>query len=359
MPGMFAGHMHCDAGITASHHYMNVFSRADVPPGVLMVRAVNVVRVMLESGFTSYVGAGCSADNDAALKMAIETGLIDGPRITASGRHLNTIGHDQDSAKWWYEMDYHPFDLFLSGAEEFRKAARSEVQRGVEILKICPTSGHGTAGRGPGLTLDEMQAVVQVARDRGKKVRAHCVYRDAIIACIKAGVDVIDHGDETDEECVELMVEHGTTWCPSMKLLTILRNMPPNIPNMPVGNVGKDWDNYCRMLPIANDAGVNIVPGDDYGGAAMPHRPGIYAEELSMYANEVGVKPLDVLRWATVNGARLSGQPTGEIVIGKLADLVVVDGDPSSDITILEHTANVKTVMIDGRIVKDDGRLVR
>ena len=354
MPGMFSGHMHIDAGKNESYNYMNIYARAERPPGVLMARAIHNIKALLASGITSYVGAGCGFDIDAQLKIAIADELLDGPRITAGSRHLNTTGHDEDMAKWWYEMDYHPFDRFLDGADEFLKATRKEILRGAEIVKIAPTSGHGTAGRGPGMTRPELMAVIEAAHQRGKKVRAHCVYRDAIIECVKAGVDVIDHGDGTDEQCVELMVEHGTTWIPSMKFLTFLRDLPANMPDLPRGDVEGDWANYCRILPLANDAGVNIVPGDDYGPSAMPHRPGIYGEELSIYVNDVGVKPLDVLRWATVNGARLSGHKVGEIREGMLADLVVVDGDPSADITVLENADKIKAVLIDGRFVKDE-----
>ena len=356
MPGMFTGHVHIDAGQNEAHNYMNIYSRAERPPGVLMARAIKNCKAMLDSGITSYVGAGCSVDLDAQLRIAIADGLMDGPRITASGHHLNTTGHSQEMAKWWYEMAYHPFDLFLDGADEFRKATREEIRRGVDIVKVALTSGHGTIDRGRGMTHEELLAVIEAAHDRGKKVRAHCVWRDSIIECIEAGVDVIDHGDQTDERCIELMVEYGVTWIPSMKFLTFLRLLPPEaMPEMPRGDLEGDWDNYCRMLPLANDAGVNIVPGDDYGGGPMPHRPGIYGEELSLYANDVGIKPLDVLRWATHNGARLSGEKVGEVREGLLADLVVVDGDPSTDITLLERPESIKAVMVDGKFYKDGG----
>ena len=314
---MFTGHVHIDTGKNEPHNYMNIYSRAERPPGVLMARAIKNCKALLDSGITSYVGAGCSVDIDAQLRIAIDDGLMDGPRITASGRRLDTTGHSEETAKWWYQMHYHPFDLFLDGPDEFRKAARKEIRRGVDIVKVAPTSGHGTVDRGRGITHEELLAVVEAAHDRGKKVRAHCVWRDSIIECIEAGVDVIDHGDETDERCIELMAENGTTWIPSMKFLTFLRMLPPDaMPEMPRGDLDHDWDHYCRMLPLANDAGVNIVPGDDYGGGPMPHRPGIYGEELSIYVNDVGIKPLDVLRWATYNGAQLSGHNVGESARG-------------------------------------------
>jgi imidazolonepropionase-like amidohydrolase len=144
------------------------------------------------------------------------------------------------------------------------------------------------------------------------------------------------------------MVEQGTTWIPSLWFQRVLRNLPPGGLSLPTEDADRNWDNVTRMLPIANDAGVRIVPGDDYA----PIRPGVYGEELSIYVNDVGIKPLDVLRWATHNGAQLTGEATGAVTEGMLADLVVVDRDPSLDITVLEDVDLIKAVMIDGRFVK-------
>ncbi|MDT3442204.1 MULTISPECIES: amidohydrolase family protein [unclassified Pseudofrankia] len=354
MPGMFLGHTHVDGGYQQPHHYMDIYARAERPEGVLMARAMHNLKPMLASGVTSYLGASCANNLDVQLRMVIEDGLIDGPRITPCSRHLNTTGHDNDMAKWWYDMRYHPVDVFVDGPDEFLKATRTEILRGAEIVKIFPTSGHGGGGRGRGMTHGEIAAVVEAAHHRGKKVRAHCVWHDEIIECVQLGVDIIDHGDEMDERCIELMVQRGTTWVPSLKFLAFLRSLPPGTPGVPKGEAERDWDNICRMLPLANDTGLRILPGDDYGSPMFPHRPGIYGEELSLYVNEVGIKPLDVLRWATRNGAEISGDAVGQVAEGMLADLVVVEGDPSSDIDVLENADNMKAVMIGGRFVKDE-----
>jgi imidazolonepropionase-like amidohydrolase len=354
MPGMFIGHTHIDGGYQQSHHYMDIYARAERPEGVMMARAMHNLKPMLASGITSYIGAAASCNLDVQLRMVIEDGLIDGPRITPCSRHLNTTGHDNDMAKWWYDMRYHPVDVFADGPDEFLKATRTEIVRGAEVVKIFPTSGHGGFGRGRGMTHEEIVAVVTAAHDRGKKVRAHCVWRDAIVECIEIGVDIIDHGDEVDGRCIDLMVRNDVSWVPSMKFLAFLRSLPPGAPGIPQGEAERDWENIRRMLPVANDAGVRILPGDDYGSPMFPHRPGIYGEELALYVNDVGIKPLDVIRWATRNGGEVSGDPVGEIAEGMLADLVVVNGDPSSDITVLEHADNVTAVMIDGRFVKGD-----
>jgi len=353
MPGMFIGHTHIDGGYQQPHHYMDIYARAERPEGVLMARAMHNLKPMLASGVTSYIGASCANNLDVQLRMVIDDGLIDGPRITPCSRHLNTTGHDNDMAKWWYDMRYHPVDVFVDGADEFLKATRTEIYRGAEVVKIFPTSGHGGTGRGRGMTREEITAVVRAAHDRGKKVRAHCVWRDAIQECVEIGVDIIDHGDEMDERCIGLMVQRDASWVPSMKFLAFLRGLPPDTPGVPKGEAERDWDNIRHVLPIANDAGLRILPGDDYGSPAFPHRAGVYGEELALYVDEVGIKPLDVIRWATYNGAQVSGDAVGQVAEGKLADLVVVDGDPSSDISVLTDADNVKAVMIDGRFVKD------
>jgi imidazolonepropionase-like amidohydrolase len=115
--------------------------------------------------------------------------------------------------------------------------------------------------------------------------------------------------------------------------------------------VRDEWNNLAKMLPIANDAGVKILPGDDYGVPIIAHGPGIYSTEFSTYVDQVGIKPLDTLRWATRNMAELmlmEGE-VGTIAPRALADLIVLRNDPSNDISILEDPAtNVLAVMKDG-----------
>ena len=118
-----------------------------------------------------------------------------------------------------------------------------------------------------------------------------------------------------------------------------------------------EWDNLAKWLPVANEAGVKILTGDDYGVPIVPHVPGIYSTELVTYVEQVGIDPLDALRWATRNVADLLGMAgeLGTISAGALADLIVVRGDPSRDITLLQDpAANLAAVMKDGAFVKDE-----
>jgi imidazolonepropionase-like amidohydrolase len=359
MPGMYVCHFHAEYRFIDLTRLQEIYIGTERPAGMMMAVALQSCQNLLDSGFTGFAGGACSFDIDAQLKMCVEEGIITGPRILPASRHINTTGHDNDRAKWWYDMQNKGADIFADGPEELRKAVRSEINRGAEIIKIFPTGGHGVvqARNVRGLTHSELLAVVEAAHERGVKVRAHCVWRDSIVECINAGVDVIDHGDEIDQEIIDLMVENGTFWTPSMLFLKVLLGASPDQAlDEQVSPIAHDWQNIVQMLPIANHAGVNIVLGDDYGLEIIPHLPGIYAREMSIYANECGVKPLDVIRWATRNGAKLCGLEgkAGAVIPGAFADLVIVNDDPTQDISLLEDPGkNISAVMVDGVFAKD------
>jgi imidazolonepropionase-like amidohydrolase len=222
-------------------------------------------------------------------------------------------------------------------------------------VKVTQTGGHGGVDRGRGFTRDELSALVEAAHQRGAKVRSHCVWTDDIKELVQLGVDVIDHGDGLDDEGIDLMVEHGTTWIPSLALSKLMLD-GANGMRVQVAGVAEDYERLKKILPRANDAGVRIVPGDDYGAPMLPHVPGIYAKELAIYVEDFGISESDVIRWATRNGGEMMGQHVGVVEENALADLIVVDGDPLADIHILSDAARITLVMVDGKIVKDTRR---
>jgi imidazolonepropionase-like amidohydrolase len=361
MPGMVTAHMHAQFGfLTASTAGQGIPSGSERPPGVMMVAAVATCQKLLQSGFTAYAGAGCGHDIDAQLKMAIEESIIDGPRIRAGSHHVNTTSDTNDWVKWWYDMGNTGFEVFADGPDELRKAVRREIKHGAEIIKIYPTSGHGVVGRAKrNLARDELEAVVAAAHQRGALVRAHCVYLDSLIECLEVGVDIIDHGDEADDRCIQMMLDQGTFWVPGMYYLKSAVARTKDLPVQSAYDPRPEWQQLCETLPKASEAGVKIVPGDDYGSGLMRHEVGVYAKELSVYVNDVGIKPLDVIRWATVNGGELMGRPgeIGTIAAGAFADLVVVEQNPADDITVLEDpVSNIPAVMKGGRFVKQQLR---
>ena len=203
------------------------------------------------------------------------------------------------------------------------------------------------------MTREELAAGIEAAHLRGAKVRGHIANREAILMALDLEIDVIDHGDGMDEECMERIVETGTPLVPSMLFpARFLASMGGSSSGF-TDSMKSDIDAMAEILPKANAAGMRLVLGDDYGAIFLPH--GCYAEELAYYANEIGIPALDVIRWATKHGAELMGRghELGTVAVGKLADLLVVDGNPLADITVLQDDANLLAIIQGGRMVKD------
>ena len=348
MPGMVSGHFHA----TFDGATLDVFPLGvDQPGGVLMLRAAKNARLALDCGFTSVVGAGGGDDIDAQLATGIALGLTAGPRIVPCSRNLGTTSGYIDLAPWWYGMQNLGACKLGDGPDAFRAIVREEIRRGARMIKVFVTGGHGNVKTGQReFSRAELAAIVETAHERGVRVRAHAAWKAHILECVALGFDVIDHGDEIDAECIDAMARAGTFWDPSALYLQKLLELPAlqGPESAALRDVtARELENIARWLGPAQRAGVRIVLGDDYGVAFLPH--GAYADELGFYVKQLGAAPLDVLGWATKNGGALTGVPElGTLEVGKLADLLVVDGDPSADPTLLGDRAKLRGVMKNG-----------
>jgi imidazolonepropionase-like amidohydrolase len=288
------------------------------------------------------------------MKAAIAEGSLVGPRIMAGSRDVSSTGHSGDmSFPSWLKIGaaggVHPAD----GPEAVRRAIREEAKDGAEIVKLFVTRGHGTGGTGADWEMapEEVEMAVRTADERGIKTRAHVSNREATLLCIRSGVHIIDHGDGFDDECIDRILAKGAFLTPS---LWFPKRMMQIAPGNPYTDAMKpEFEGTARILPKANAAGVKLLIGDDFGAAGVDH--GTYAEELVLYVEEIGIPPLDVIRWATKHGAEAMGlgERTGTVEPGKLADLLVVDGDPSKDIALLRDRANLLAILLGGVAVKD------
>src|SRR5262249_49643846 len=240
---------------------------------------------------------------------------------------VSTTGHSQDlSYPWHWGPGSGPQINRRDGADDFRRGIREEIRRGAEIIKIFLTPGHGVASRSVSmeLTRDELAAAIETAHERGAKVRAHIANKPTILTALELDIDVVDHGDGLDEECIERLLEKGAFLVPSM-LWPYRMGEAYHTPYARA--LEAEAAAMLKILPVANRAGVKLLIGDDFGGGAvLPHGP--YADELDFYVNVAGIPALDVLRWATRNGAELMGRSheLGRIKPGMLADLLIVDG---------------------------------
>jgi imidazolonepropionase-like amidohydrolase len=367
MPGMFQCHMHAAMDDTQSFIELDM----KYPPNYLTLVAARNLNRMLRLGFTSMVGAGSPANIDVVLKHAINGGLFPGPRVFACGHHISTTGESLDFHPSFWKSDLQGFGLVADGPDEFRKAVRQEIKDGADIVKVHTTGGHGSNYPARFLTVsnDELQAATDAAHERGKKIRTHTVGKAGILAAARMGVDLIDHVDHLDDECIEAFLKHGTTVTIGahvmLKLIGFLeasatqpRRRDPmaspffsavdrSDPNAPY----EAMEHYREFVPRAVKAGVNIVLGDDTGGGIVPH--GAYADELVTCVEELGVPADDVIRWATGNAGRfIADGDLGVIAEGRLADLVVAAGDPTRNIRLLQDPKNLRAIMKDGVFVK-------
>jgi imidazolonepropionase-like amidohydrolase len=349
MPGMIQCHYHVA--------YANVGDMNDIdmkhPPTELTLIAAKNAELLLSCGYTGAAGAGTMHNIDVTLKKAINSGLIPGPRFLASGRDVVTTGDSVDCHPNFWKMQMDGLARICDGPDDFRKAVREEIKLGVDIIKLYPTGGHGLMWDEDVMTMsqDEIDAATNAAHERGKKIRGHIISKKGILAALQAGMDVIDHADRMDDECIDGMLRQGTFVTPSLYFPWKVVEEKRRTGSSGWGGVDameRNLEHSYKVLPKANQAGVKLLIGDDFGIASMPH--GEYACELEAYVKGAGIPAIDVLRWATKNGAELlgMGDELGTIEPGKIADLLIVKGNPAKDITLLQNRKNLHAIMKDG-----------
>ena len=354
MPGMVQGHFHSTYRDVGAQKEVFGFEKAPIYHGYI---AAENARCALDWGFTSVVGASAAWDVDPSLRDAIEDGLLVGPRVVASSHDMVTTGDTTDNRPGYMHISNSAAARVCDGPDEFRKGVRDEIKQGVDMIKIFASGGHFTlrAQDHVAMTPEEMTAAVEAAHGRGRRIRAHAAGKAAILRCLDAGVDIIDHADGMDDECIERIVATGTFVLPSLYLPFCMLGLLGD--PVEVGKTdyrtegGREFQYMCSVLSRAHEAGVRIATGDDFGAAGVPH--GDYAKELQVYVDHAGVSPAVVLEWATRNGGALTGwDDVGTIEPGKRADLVVVDGDPTEDITVLQDQTRLHAILKEGAFVK-------
>lgn len=350
MPGLMDMHVHIE-GETSPTRYMDRFrnNEADVA-----FTSIEMARRTVMAGFTTVRDLGGSGVN-IALRDAINSGKVTGPRIYTSGKSIAPTGGHADptnGVKRDLMGDPGPDQGVINGPYDARKAVRQQVKYGADLIKVTATGGVLSVARdgsAPQFAQDELDAIVQTAKDFGIMVAAHAHGDEGMQRAIKAGVSSIEHGTMMSDETMELMKKHGTYYVPTIVAgmsAAAFAEIPGYYPDVVVEKAKRIGPHIQATFKRAYAKGVKIAFGTDAG--VFPHGDN-YREFI--YMTEAGMPNLETIQSATLSTAVFLGveDKLGTLEAGKLADIIAVDGDPSKDISVMK---DVIFVMKEGKILK-------
>jgi len=351
MPGLIDSHTHL-TGQTSRTGYVDKFhwNIADYA-----IRSTVYARRTLLAGFTTVRNVGDQDNESAALRDAINAGIVPGPRIFTAGRAIGSTGGHADPFNGYREdiaKDLGPADGIINGPEDAVKAVRQHYKLGDDLIKIMPSGGvldEGASGDNSQMTLEEIRAIVATARDYGFAVAAHAHGAEAIRRAVIGGVDSIEHGTFMDAEDMKLMVEHGTYYVPTIiagDFAAQQAKIPGYYPAQVAAKAAAIGPLIQATAGRAYKAHVKIAFGTD--AAVYPHGQNAHEFELMVGA---GMPPMFVIQAATMTAAQLlrHDKDLGSISAGKIADVVAVPGNPLDDISLMKR---VSFVMKDGVVYK-------
>lgn len=352
LPGLMDMHVHLDHELDppASYSESYYMTSADYA-----LRATVYAEKTLAAGFTTVRDLG-ARDKDAlfALRNAINSGVVPGPRIFAAGKSIATTGGHADPTNGIREDlrgDPGPKEGVVNGADDAYKAVRQRYKDGSDVIKLTVTGGVlslAKSGDNPQFTREELDAVMAAAKDYNFVVAVHAHGPEGMKRAVLAGVHSVEHGTYMTPEIMTLMRERGTWYVPTIsagKWVADLAEVDGKLPAVVRPKAAAVGPQIQGTFAKAWQAGVPIAFGTDSG--VSPH--GLNAREFR-YMVEAGMPPLEAIRSATLNAAQLirASDELGEIKPGAYADIIAVGGDPLADITLLE---SVKFVMKNGEVV--------
>jgi len=358
MPGLIDGHLHMGIiGESSGFYSIPIYNNSLD----LAMKAVPCLRRTLEMGFTTVRDGGSGWGwMEVALRNAIDRGDIVGPRYLTTGYHLTvTGGHGYFLPPWLGRFGpAEQTGWHCDGPDEWRKAARLNIYNGTDNVKLVASRGFLSAGlRGDApptaaqASVEEMRAAVDEAHKMGKKAFAHANGHQAIKNAIEAGIDSIVHGWYMSEECAEMMVERNVILEPTTLCIKLVRDRGRGeMLDAMVDKAAAYWELKTKEFAMILEKGVTISFSSDMGCPYLYH--GENAIELSSMV-ELGMTPMAAIVAATKTAANTIGlgDQIGTIEEEKTADIILVDGDPLSNIAVLREEAKIKMVMKEGKII--------
>jgi imidazolonepropionase-like amidohydrolase len=354
MPGLTDAHVHIgavDVNILDQHR--------EHPSNLVALMMAGILEDTIRSGFTTVRDAG---GTDWSFKAAVERGIVEGPRLLVSDRPLSQTGGHGD---WRRATEAQPPEIFCptagmrsvvcDGADAVRRAAREQLRLGADQIKVMASGGAMSPAdelAATQYTLQELRAAVEEAEAAGTYVMAHAYNDRSVRNCLESGVRCIEHGNLIGEETARLIARSGAYLVPTLVTYEALSDEGKDygVPESVIRKIDEARALGIRALRYAYEAGVKIASGSDLLGPLQDRK----ARELEIKTRVMS--PMESLMSATKTNAELFGmeKDLGTIEQGKLADLLVVDGNPLEDIALLQNKSNLKLIMQEGRTIKNE-----
>lgn len=351
MPGLIDCHTHVllQGDITSEDYDVQVLKES-IP--YRTIRATKSAEKSLMNGFTTIRDLGTEGAGfaDVDVKKAINKGVISGPRMMVSTLAMNTTGHyPLKASDYAWELKFPKGVIEITGADEARRAVRQQIEQGADWIKIYADRGYYRLADGsfrsvPNFTSEEIKAIGDETITSRKKLAAHAMTRDGILAAINAGATTIEHGSGMDEECMRVMAEKGIYWCPTIFVNEYVAEGRAQL-GSPINLYFKQ--SIQATFKKAMKMGVKLAYGTDIGGYDW----NLAQAKDFTYFVEWGLSPVQAIQTATTTAAELLGMQgkIGEIKAGSFADIIALKKDPTKDISALQ---NVDWVMKDGKVYK-------
>lgn len=341
IPGLIDAHVHVllPAGMDAFHRIAG-WSQAD-----FTIQGVENLREFRQSGIAAVRDMSGQHYIEMNLRKAVAEGRIPGPVLRCAGKHIiMSGGHVPQTAR------------IADSPDEVRKATREQIGAGADHVKIMASGGvlsPHTRPQDAHLSLGELAACVDEAHRLGRKVASHALGAEAVRNAVRAGVDSIEHGFWIEDDVIALMVEKRTWLVPTLSVpLGAFRHDPASVPEFARPRIEEARAAHLDSFRRAHRAGVRIAMGTDFPNI---RRGAPLAQELA-YMVEAGMAPREALIAATAHGAELLGLPDhGRIAPGACADLLLVEGDPLTDIARVAEPRHHRAVIHRGRVVTQVG----
>jgi imidazolonepropionase-like amidohydrolase len=357
MPGMVEAHTHFswnDAATLAGIQSM--------PLEEHVLWCAKVAKNYLNAGFTSCLGAACAKPRlDVVIRNAINSGQIPGPRYLAASQEITVPGGLGDETLPHLPFPEFSFGVNVNGADDMRKVVRMFLKYGVDSIKLNLSGDNFVPGAGSHttwMTDAEVAAAAEEVRMRGKRIIVHARSAASVKQALRHGIELIYHASFTDTETLDLLeaAKDRVFIAPGMAILYALLNEsePWGITREMAISWGyqEEWDAALESLSKMHKRGIRVLPGGDYGFAFNPHYQN--ARDLELFVKYLGFTPMEAIRSTTVYGGQimLRGNELGAVKEGYLADLLLVDGDPLANLSILRDPKRILAVMKDGVFAK-------